>query len=242
MTKNSLNRFVDKGDGTITDTQTNLLWQKQDDGYKRTLEEAKAYCNELSLGGHDDWRLPTIAELKSISSYWKQVFADTKDDEPYWSSTVHKNPYPKATESQKYAAEVMFSSGETNQYFVIYHYYVRAVCNFSQIEKNESGIKKCPNCGEIIEEQFDECWKCSVDQTEENVNVSSENEPSINSKRNKILKTVFVIIGAMIWWLIVFVKNPSKLGPGITLGHLIQAAVIFLIAFVIVKIIWRNKG
>lgn len=240
MTQNKLSRFVDNGDGTITDTQTNLLWQKQDDGLKRTLEEAKAYCNDLSLGGHNEWRLPTINELKAISSYWKQIFSDTKDDEPYWSNTVHKNPYPKATESQKYAAEVMFSAGETNQYFVIYHYYVRAVCNLSQIEQKNTGMKKCPNCGELIEKQFDECWKCSGGQIKEK-KMENNKFQAPKSKKKQLVKTVVVLIIALIWWLIVFVKNPSNLGPGITLGHLIQASVIFGIAFLIVRRIWRKK-
>lgn len=137
MSENSSRRFIDNGDGTITDTQTNLLWQKQDDGHKRTFEEAKAYCNDLALGGHNDWRLPTIEELMALSSYWTQIFSDTKNDEPYWSSTVHINPYSKATESQKYAAKVIFSSGEVNQFFLIYHYYVRAVCDLSRIEKKK---------------------------------------------------------------------------------------------------------
>ncbi len=240
MTQNSLSRFVDNNDGIITDTQTDLVWQKQDDGQKRTLEEAKAYCDDLSLGGHNDWRLPTINELKAMSSYWKQVFDDTKNDEPYWSNTVHKNPYPKATENQKYAAEVMFSSGATNQYFVIYHYYVRAVRNLSQIDKKAVDIKKCPNCGELIEEQFDECWKCSGEQVGENEKENNKIQ-SQKSKKKQLLKTVVVIICALIWWLVVLVKDPSNLGPGITLGHLLQASVMFVIAFVIVRRIWQKK-
>jgi len=102
-------------------------------------------------------------------------------------------------------------------------------------------MKKCPKCGEQLEEQFEECWKCSGDQTEEII--SKDNEPhSPKSKKKKIISTVIIIIGAIIWWSVLLIKNPSKLGPGITLGHLIQAAVIIIITFVIVKIIWRKKS
>ena len=247
MSQSNSKRFVDNSDGTITDTQTNLMWQKEDDGQKRTQEESKTYCNELSLGGHNGWRIPTINELKALSSYWKQVFATTKDDEPYWSNTVHTNPSPKASENQKYAAEVMFSSGETNQYFVVYHYYVRAVRKIIQTEQKSTiqteqkntATRNCSKCGEPIEEPYVECWNCAGDEPEESYSKDVEIQPPKSKKNNK-LKTLIVIIGAIIWWVVLLVKNPSNLGPGITLGHLIQAFVIFIVASAIVKIIWRK--
>lgn len=51
-------RFVDNGDGTITDTKTKLMWQKNDDGKKRTWKEVQDYVRTLRLAGHTDWRLP----------------------------------------------------------------------------------------------------------------------------------------------------------------------------------------
>ena len=117
-------RFIDNGNGTITDTKTGLMWQKEDDGIKRTLKDSEDYCKNLTIGGHHDWRLPTIDELSPLSKDCKKVFTNPKDDEPYWSNTVLKNPYPKASEDQKYAAKVMFSDGEINQFF----YYLRILC------------------------------------------------------------------------------------------------------------------
>ncbi|MCX6268033.1 MAG: SUMF1/EgtB/PvdO family nonheme iron enzyme [Bacteroidetes bacterium] len=60
--------FTDKGDGTITDNNTLLMWQKTDGG-EMTVENAEIYCNNLALAGYSDWRLPSAVELFSINSY-----------------------------------------------------------------------------------------------------------------------------------------------------------------------------
>ncbi len=60
--------FTDNGDGTVTDNNTGLQWQKSDGG-EMTVENAASYVKTLSLGGHGDWRLPTNRELFSINNY-----------------------------------------------------------------------------------------------------------------------------------------------------------------------------
>ena len=60
--------YTDNGDGTITDNNTLLMWQKTDGG-EMTWENAISYCNNLSLAGYSDWRLPTAIELFSINNY-----------------------------------------------------------------------------------------------------------------------------------------------------------------------------
>jgi formylglycine-generating enzyme required for sulfatase activity len=62
--------FTDNGDGTITDNNTGLMWQKTDGG-EMTIENAVAYCSNLSLAGYHDWRLPANHELFSINKYDK---------------------------------------------------------------------------------------------------------------------------------------------------------------------------
>ncbi|HND89281.1 MAG TPA: DUF1566 domain-containing protein, partial [Saprospiraceae bacterium] len=57
-------------DGTVTDSVTGLMWQKGDGG-EMTYENAEAYCANLTLGGHDDWRLPTAQEAFSILHHGK---------------------------------------------------------------------------------------------------------------------------------------------------------------------------
>jgi len=57
--------YKDNGDGTVTDLNTDLMWQ-QDPGEKLTYDEAVARADAFNLAGYDDWRLPTIKELYSL--------------------------------------------------------------------------------------------------------------------------------------------------------------------------------
>jgi hypothetical protein len=57
--------YQDKGDGTVTDLNTGLMWQKTPVD-KVTYYEAVAGADDFSLAGYDDWRLPSIKELYSL--------------------------------------------------------------------------------------------------------------------------------------------------------------------------------
>ncbi|WP_417860982.1 DUF1566 domain-containing protein [Winogradskyella sediminis] len=72
-------KYVDNGDGTVTDMVTGLMWQqsfdhngdgqiKVDD--KLTYKEILQLIDEgVSFAGYDDWRLPTIKEMYSLILY-----------------------------------------------------------------------------------------------------------------------------------------------------------------------------
>lgn len=55
---------------TVTDKQTGLIWQRRPDiATQRSWDEAKSYCEKLTDGDYDDWRLPSRIELISIRDY-----------------------------------------------------------------------------------------------------------------------------------------------------------------------------
>lgn len=50
----------------LTIVRGSLRWLRRDNGSEVDWHQAKAYCDGLSLEGHDDWRLPTIQELRTV--------------------------------------------------------------------------------------------------------------------------------------------------------------------------------
>lgn len=63
------NAFVDRGDGTVIDTATGLMWLQADSGVGMTWSEALAWAEGLEVAGYDDWRLPNAKELHAIIDY-----------------------------------------------------------------------------------------------------------------------------------------------------------------------------
>ena len=61
--------YKDNGDGTVTDLVTGLMWSKAVDTHKVSLVEAEKMASVMTLGGHTDWRVPTIKELYSLINF-----------------------------------------------------------------------------------------------------------------------------------------------------------------------------
>lgn len=89
-------------DKTVIDTETNLEWQDNYSDNNNTIpyihwRQTMTYCNDLTLDGKKDWRLPNINELKTLivdTQYAPTIdkeFIHTKSDS-YWSST-HRHEY-----------------------------------------------------------------------------------------------------------------------------------------------------
>ena len=110
------NSFVDNGDGTITDSASELMWTQADSATGLNWQEALAWVeaqNAANYLGYSDWRLPNAKELQSIVDYSRSpdttdsaaidpLFnataivneAGQRDYPSYWSSTTHVNTTP----------------------------------------------------------------------------------------------------------------------------------------------------
>ena len=63
-------RYRNNADGTVSDLVTGLMWVKTPDlANKKTFPQAVAGAAACRVGGHDDWRLPTIKELYSLIDF-----------------------------------------------------------------------------------------------------------------------------------------------------------------------------
>ena len=119
--------FVRNSDRTVTDTKTRLMWQDNTDAKTVTKkwQEAIDYCENLSLAGYSDWRLPNYNELESIIDYGKynpaidpsfqNVVSDT-----YWSSVTNASATGDAW-------VVFFYNGDDGGVYKSSTYYVRCV-------------------------------------------------------------------------------------------------------------------
>ena len=83
-------RFVDNGDGTVTDKKNQIMWQKADNGREVTFENAERYCKTLRLGGYADWRLPRPEERDTAVVVELLIPRHSRDAHAhfdlYWSS------------------------------------------------------------------------------------------------------------------------------------------------------------
>jgi len=117
--------LIINGNGTVTNTSTNLIWQQKTGGYMN-WKDSLEYCENLSLAGYNDWRLPNINELQSMADYYKYnpaiseyYFSDTQS-EPYWSSTTDVG-------STGNAWSLFFRDGSVSYNNKTDNYYVRCV-------------------------------------------------------------------------------------------------------------------
>jgi parallel beta-helix repeat protein len=113
-------------DETVTDTFTGLMWQKESTETRMTWQNAIEYCENMSLSDYNDWRLPTMHELRSIVNYLKYNPAMDQDffsgilSAFYWSSTSNANDTGRAW-------GVNFFNGSDRYYAKDSSYFVRAV-------------------------------------------------------------------------------------------------------------------
>jgi hypothetical protein len=140
-------RYLDNGDGTITDTKTGLMWEKKVSGsgclhcvenFYSWYDATGSWLDEVNgrvvgetdtaagtLGGYSDWRIPTLAELRTLFNiqpgYLESIFGPTYSagsssyDRSYWSaSSVKDNTSGAWTVLFAYDGSEIYVSGKAN--------------------------------------------------------------------------------------------------------------------------------
>lgn len=99
-----------EANGTVTDNNTGLMWQQQDDGatynwfkangiYDASWNTTTQNACSINLAGYLDWRLPTVKELESLLDYSvasgptiSMTYFPTTISGQYWTATVYSQP------------------------------------------------------------------------------------------------------------------------------------------------------
>ncbi|MCI5196179.1 MAG: DUF1566 domain-containing protein [Candidatus Electrothrix sp. AW5] len=105
-----IGKYIDNRDGTITDTETKLMWKRCSEGlFGENCEKGKAKEYEwddavkrfknVSYAGYRDWRLPTIDELKTLV-YCSEEVKDKKRgrcNDGSTKPTINQQAFPNTT-------------------------------------------------------------------------------------------------------------------------------------------------
>jgi hypothetical protein len=155
-------RFQREGD-VLIDTFSGLSWQdnRTIKNFKGNWQSAKTNCKHLSLNGKNNWRLPTITELKyayKIKNKFKNIASDV-----YWSSSNREDRISGA-----WNVHFGWNGEDVNANKVnVFH----ALCN-----KTLEGIKKFDNFN-ILKNKIDSTRKSKI------------NDYKINASKNyKVVK------------------------------------------------------
>lgn len=115
--------YTDNGDGTITDNVTGLVWQKNM-GDKISYEQAILKTDTMSLANYNDWRIPSIKELYSLSLFTGQCFGEnaitkfidiTYFDQPIGDTELGEREIDAQTWSKTHCVDLLMN-GDTSVY------------------------------------------------------------------------------------------------------------------------------
>ncbi len=156
-------KYLDNNDDTITDYSTNLMWKKYSEGQRTiacgkgmvrqyTWDNAVRRFKQSSFAGYNDWRLPTIDELRSLV-YCEQK--ETLKEQPSWTSImedkcikpmINNKVFPNTSPTRywssttfynkdEYAWSLHFDSGCDEENLKYYNASVRLVRNSSSTDQ-----------------------------------------------------------------------------------------------------------
>ena len=129
--------YIDNGDGTVTDTNTRLIWMRCAYGQTwdgstctgtastHTWEQALAEAETLTFAGHSDWRMPNRNELQTLADYSKIFpcidstwFPNNPTNNDFWSSTTSMENAAKAWMVHSGNGYVKPEAAKTGSYYL----------------------------------------------------------------------------------------------------------------------------
>lgn len=110
------------------DNKTGLMWQDNSTSkyIKKDWDASMLLCSKLHLVGHNDWRLPSVKELKHLVSVnprdggIKKGFKNLSASGYYWSSDAHES-------SEEFAWMMNFKRGYEYINYKMYERHIRCV-------------------------------------------------------------------------------------------------------------------
>lgn len=135
--RNSGDRYLDQGDGTVVDTTTNLMWKRCGEGQtwdgktcvgqasKMTWDQAMPDGRQKrwsAFAGHADWRMPTKDELLTLvycSSGRPKTWNDTGDwcDGDFERPTIDQTNFPNTPSSHVWS-DSLYANNAYDAWFV----------------------------------------------------------------------------------------------------------------------------
>ncbi|KHK01057.1 hypothetical protein NY78_3598 [Desulfovibrio sp. TomC] len=106
----------------VVDTTTGLIWEKTASAASKSWAEALAYCQNQTVDGYTDWRLPDIMELRTLVDYTKispainNTFVGSGTF--YWSSSTLKD-HPDLAGYVDFTAGTSASDNKTRTDFFV---------------------------------------------------------------------------------------------------------------------------
>ncbi|MFC2103049.1 DUF1566 domain-containing protein [Bacteroidota bacterium] len=104
--------FTDNADGTITDNNTGLMWQKYLFEDKFTYDDVLTIIDTFSLNGYNDWRLPDIKQLYSLIDFTGVTGISANESTPYIDTDYFEFRYGDESSGERFIDAQYVSSTE----------------------------------------------------------------------------------------------------------------------------------
>jgi hypothetical protein len=147
----------------VVDNVTKLMWQDtketKDKENRKTWQDAINYCESLTLGGFNDWRLPNIKEITYLSYIGEDYENNFKEfqymgDSGFWSST--STAYLKDGENYAYQSG-MYSF--INNFVLPMDYKLNVRCTRNQSNTKNIALTRDADKEVVIDKNTNLIWQ-----------------------------------------------------------------------------------